>query len=872
MSAAAPTPGSESGAAAPATAPDTAPLRLQQPPHIPSAIWAMRRVAIGLMLTVAVALPGVWLLVGYQGLQDALQAEAQLASQALSQHASTPSGAQRGLSPLVALNEPLEAAWVKAQQRHPALAVQLTDADGRPSTTLGVWRARSALTRAEPVFSLGRAIGQVQVQLPLWPLWRGVLLVAAVGLVLALGIGVLLRMAQQAVERALRDNHLARAEAEDASRAKSIFLATMSHEIRTPMNGVLGMAELLSMGRLDAQQTQAVGTIRESAHALLRVIDDVLDFTKIEAGRLDIEHVPLVLDSLLESVVDSLEPIAHSRRVRLHLFVDPDCPPEVVGDAVRLRQVFTNLLANAIKFSARDGDADPERRGHVSLRVVPVASGGLRAWVNDDGIGMDAATQARLFEAFTQADASTARRFGGSGLGLAITRRLINLMGGAIRVESEPGLGASFEVWLPLAAPAQEEATGTHAQPLEGVHCVLLRDGDLPVADITRWLQHAGADVTEAPDLDALRRCTAAMNKPVVLAAHHDAAVVHAASTSAQGEVRLLLVSEGLQAVPQMLAADTLLLGRLRHGALLHALAVLVGRAKAPTVPDPIADAYAPESLPDEPTVDDARRTGQLVLVAEDDATNRLVIKRQLAMLGFAAEFADNGALALERWRQTDYALLLTDLHMPVMDGYALAAAVRADEAMQGRPRRPVMALTANALKGEEQRAREAGFDEYLTKPITLEQLNNALRLWLPTVVQSALLPRQARQRQAGAPRDPAASQPLQVGLLRRLVGDDRAFTLTLLRDYLADTRLHLPLLQRAVTEARLEEAKQLAHRIKGASRSVGTLVLADTCLGIEMACRNGQHAEALALLGRLHIAWRDAQAAVEQQLGELGA
>ncbi len=831
----------------------------------------MRRVALGLMVTVAVALPGVWWLVGHQTLKDDLQAEAQLVGQALSQHASMQAEAGRAGASWAELGEPMEVAWIKAQQRHPALAVQLTDTTGQRTTTLGPWQAHGALAAAEPVYRAGLQVGQVQVQLPLWPLWRSAGLAAGLGLLLALGIGLLLRMAQQAVERALRDNHLARAEAEDASRAKSIFLATMSHEIRTPMNGVLGMAELLSMGRLDAQQTQAVGTIRESAHALLRVIDDVLDFTKIEAGRLDIEHLPLVLDSLLESVVDSLEPMAHSRRVRLHLFVDPDCPPEVVGDAVRLRQVFTNLLANAIKFSARDGDPDTERRGHVSLRVVPVASGGLRTWVNDDGIGMDAATQARLFEAFTQADASTARRFGGSGLGLAITRRLINLMGGAIRVESEPGLGASFEVWLPLAAPPNEEPIAPAAQPLDGVHCVLLRDGDLPVADITRWLQHAGADVTEAPDLDALRRCTAAMSKPVVLAAHQDAAVVHAASTSAQGEVRLLLVGEGLQAVPQMLAADTLLLGRLRHGALLQALAVLVGRAKAPTVPDATAEAYAPESLADEPTADEARRTGQLVLVAEDDATNRLVIKRQLAMLGFAAEFADNGAMALERWRQTDYALLLTDLHMPVMDGYALAAAVRADEAMQGRPRRPVMALTANALKGEEQRAREAGFDEYLTKPITLEQLNNALRLWLPAVVQSPL-PVQPRRHPSHDARLSGISQPLQVGLLRRLVGDDRAFTLTLLRDYLADTRLHLPLLQRAVTEGRLEEAKQLSHRIKGASRSVGTLVLADTCLGIEMACRNGQHAEAQALLGRLQIAWRDAQAAVEQQLGELGA
>ncbi len=843
---------------------------------MPRALWLMRRIAPWLVLFIALALPGMRMLFGYQALATALETEAGLLSDGLSHRIGTQPETWR-----YQMNT-LEAQLRQAALRRPGLAAKILDDQGRVVAAAGAWDDGVWLTRTAVLYDAGVPSGELRLQAPLWPLWVTVLPLSLVGVALALGLGVLLWLAVTAIEEALRQSQQARADAEDANQAKSIFLATMSHEIRTPMNGVLGMAELLSLGRLDEHQNQAVGTIRDSARSLLRVIDDVLDFTKIEAGRLEIESAPVALDALLESAIDALEPLAQASQVNLHLFVDPDCPAEVNGDAVRLRQVFTNLVANGIKFSAR-ADND-KRRGHVSLRVLPGRDnmGGLRFLVNDNGIGMDAAAQARLFQAFSQAEASTARRFGGSGLGLAITQRLIHLMQGHVRVESEPGLGATFEVWLPLQAhrPGGSNAEPTPSElpqeatagPLQGVHCVLLRDGDLPVSDITRWLQHAGADVTEAPDLAALRRCTAAMDQPVVLAAHHDQALVHAASASAQGEVRLLLIGPGQHAVPQLLARDTASLGRLRHGALLRAVAVLVGRASPPTVPAAPLSSYLNDAPVQEPTVDDARRNGQLLLVAEDDATNRLVIKRQLAMLGFAAEFAENGKVALQRWQSSEYALLLTDLHMPTLDGYALCNAIRADELALGRPRRPVIALTANAMKGEEQRARESGFDEYLTKPITLEQLNNALRLWLPAVASQPIPPPKAPVKGDVETHGTMVKKALQLDFLAQLVGDDHAFTRSLLRDYMRDTRHHMPLLQQAVQAGRMDEAKELSHRIKGASRSVGAVLLADACLRIEMTSRNGQVDEAQAAWTELQVAWRDTQAALEQQLAELGA
>ncbi len=305
----------------------------------------------------------------------------------------------------------------------------------------------------------------------------------------------------------------ARADAEQASRAKSAFLATMSHEIRTPMNGVIGMVELLAHGPLSEHQAELVKTIRESASTLLDLIDDILDFSKIEAGRLVIERAPVHVANLVESLCSSLVAVAVRQGVGISLFVSPEIPEVAMADEVRLRQVLYNLIGNAIKFSA----AQPGRRGRVAVRVEAEAGPPQRLVfrVADNGIGIAPATLKRLFAPFTQAEVSTTRRFGGTGLGLAICRRLVDLMEGEIAVTSSPGHGATFTVSLPMdTAPGGESRP---ASALAGVECIVVATEASRASELRIYLEHAGARVFCMPgQVEAALQATK-LDMPVVV-------------------------------------------------------------------------------------------------------------------------------------------------------------------------------------------------------------------------------------------------------------------------------------------------------------------------------------------------------------------
>ena len=651
------------------------------------------------------------------------------------------------------------------------------------------------------------------------------------------------------LEQARRDAEQARRDAEQANRAKSQFLATMSHEIRTPMNGVIGMVDVLHQTSLRGYQVEMVDLIRESAYSLLSIIDDILDFSKIEAGKFEIDHTPIEVAAVVKATCGMLEHMAARKGVELTLYADPQIPATVLGDAVRLRQILVNLVSNAIKFSST-----VERQGRVSMRALLTEPGDeqvvVEFRVTDNGIGMSDAIVSKLFTPFNQADASTTRQYGGTGLGLTIARHLAGLMGGEITVASEPGRGSTFCARIPMKRTQLEPAQPKEVSPVAGLHCIVVGGREGMSDDLASYLKHAGAVVVRAPDLTAAR-AEAAREPPGKLVwivdadqALPPAAELRAAATGRPDvEDRFVMIGRGQRRRPRREAEDFVAIdgNALTRRTFLNAVALAAGRAE---LDDTLISAGKGESEFQPPERSQAVRMGKLILVAEDNETNRQVILRQLAVLGFAADLVSDGREALERWESGNHALLLTDLHMPRMDGYDLARAIRLGEA--GRSRIPIIALTANALPGEADRCRVAGMDDYLSKPAPLAELKAVLEKWLPAAGDT-------RPQREVMPVDAAVSSvAIEPGVLAGLVGDNpealrRIFGV--FRDSLPVTAAELCAACASGSTAR---AGPVAHKLKSAARSVGALRLGNLCAEMETASQAGDAAQLTALLPQL--------------------
>jgi PAS domain S-box-containing protein len=666
------------------------------------------------------------------------------------------------------------------------------------------------------------------------------------------------------------DLQRARHEAEEANHAKSSFLAAMSHEIRTPMNGVVGMIDVLHQSSLKGDQVEMVELIRESAFSLLGIINDILDFSKIEAGKLELEHEPVAVADVVEGVCGMLNGMAQKKDVTLTLYTDPAIPARVTGDALRLRQVLVNLANNAIKFSSGQDSA-----GSVAVRALLVDESPERVMlefqITDNGIGMDEGTQSRLFTAFTQADVTTTRRFGGTGLGLAIASNLVQLMDGAITVESAPGKGSTFKVRVPFVPTTCDGIAVDANADVEGLSCLVVgRPGGL-ADDFAVYLEYDNAVVQRAPNLMVARMHSTDRSGLSVWVIDSDdgreaAQNIRATALSLIDQnVRfvVVIVERGTRRQPRVAAPNMITVdgNALTRHTFLKAVAAAAGRASLDIeTAMPNDESLAVVA----PSRAEALRQGKLILIAEDNQTNQKVIVRQLALLGYAADIAADGREAIERWQSGGYALLLTDLHMPNMDGYELTQAIRSKE--KEGVRLPIVALTANALKGEADHCRAIGMDDYRSKPTPLAELKSVLEKWLP-VAPARTEPRVGSPSPTSAAPLAEMADPVDVSVLKGFVGEDTVMVQEFLQDFRASAAKIALELRAACSAGQTKDAAAAAHKLKSSALSVGAFALGKLCAEME---EKGQSGERDALPALLSL-FETEMTAVERFLDELG-
>ncbi len=629
--------------------------------------------------------------------------------------------------------------------------------------------------------------------------------------------------------------------ADAASRAKSDFLANMSHEIRTPMNGVIGMTELLFLTSLDERQIEYARTIKSSAGTLLAIINDVLDFSKIESGKLEIERVEMSLRERLEDVARILAPQAAERGLELVLNVDGSVPERNLGDPVRFSQVVLNLVSNALKFT---------RQGQVVIDAALVANSvdipRVRVSVADTGVGMDHETMARLFEPFAQADASTTRRFGGTGLGLSIARRLAGMMNGAITVSSEPGIGSEFSFTLECT-PANTERPREAALALVRDSRVLVLEPN-PAARVALsglLSQFGCTTIAVADSAEARSLLTSPAPAPF------DVMFVNSALGQSDGLTfgRQLLALQ-LPSVPALIlscdidsppAPETLAAAGFAAALTkpLRRIELLQSLLKALQAEHHLEAEHS--AARDRAGFENAA-LGRAVLIAEDNPVNQQVAKRMLEHLGCVVSVVGNGRDAVEACDQRRFALVLMDIQMPLMDGLEATREIRRRE--PSGQRMPIVALTASAITGELERCIAAGMDQLLTKPIDIARLRDTLAAYddagqrrheYPASAQTvtpAIVGADAAA--TGTAATPAGTDVIDVGRLRDAIGDDPEFISVLLQTFRATCLESLVDLRAALRETDRPAIQRFAHKIKGGARSSCADLLGDLAADLE--------------------------------------